>query len=121
MRLLNTFWSLFCSLSLPSLSDGAFMWPPVNSEAIENMQVAGEASSGPDCYVKHHRVTWKSHRNDWLPLSVLMRWNVRAYPSTTTWPASSAFAVGAVGEPAAEGGEYIVPNSFFTILGGADM
>ena len=52
-----------------------------------------------------------------------MRSSVRAYPSATTLPSAvfSAFAVGAVDEPGAEGGVGIVPGTFFTFLRGADI
>ena len=36
-----------------------------------------------------------------------------------TYPFASAFAAGAVDEPATEGGEDIVPDTFLTLLGGA--
>ena len=45
----------------------------------------------------------------------------RTYVSTSPGIVASAFAAGAVDEPAAGGGENVVPSAFLVVLGGADM
>ena len=45
----------------------------------------------------------------------------RTRVSTSPGTVSSAFATGAVDEPANEGGGNIVPGAFLVVLGGADI
>ena len=101
------------------------MWPFVNSEAIENRLQERPGQSGQlvrlSRSVKHHAcyiVNLQKRKVTTCGFDEMERARVSLDHHLAR---RAVFAVGAVGEPGAEGGEDIGPNASFTLLGGVDI